>query len=128
MTARRYRIDGDPRRALASATAQGWAAAAPGIVIGSPACLLRFETAADQVIFRLACPADWPPIESFGLDLVPPIDPPFARAAFAPILNQMALADRVRLCDLVYVDLPTHTDHDRLLARLRACGWHADIY
>ncbi|WYK04071.1 hypothetical protein DWF04_013495 [Cereibacter sphaeroides f. sp. denitrificans] len=125
MIVKRYRIDGDPYRALSGATAQGWTAARPVPTVGPPYCVIRFETEADQTLFRLAyhdvC-------EVFGLDLVIGIDGHCAWPVVKPILQQASMADRVEVWNLFDVGLPTAADHDTLLARLRATGWLADIY
>ncbi|MCE6968051.1 hypothetical protein [Cereibacter sphaeroides] len=128
MIVRRYRIDGDPNRALRDATATGWTVGPPVPSVGPPCCVLRFESEADQTLFALACPDICRPVEPFGLDLVIGIDVHFVWPVVGPILEQALMADRVKVCGLYDIGLPTAADHEALLSRLRATGWPADIY
>ena len=128
MTVCRYRIDADPDRAIALATQKYWSRAKPLIVLGPPACIVRFDAAAELLLFLLARPADWCSVEGFGLDLVLPIDCHFVLPSLKPVLKQVSLIGKVRICDVVFIDLPADSDHTLLLERIKSCGIDAGIY
>lgn len=128
MTVCRYRIDADPDHAIELATQKYWSRAKPLIVLGPPSCIVRFDTAAELVLFLLARPADWYSVEGFGLDLVLPIDCSFVFPTLKPVLKQVSLIGKVQICDVVFIDLPADSDHMALLYRIKSSGIDAAIY
>lgn len=126
---RRYAFDADPFDDLDEHLDQMPILADAVLGIGAPGCIARFQNAADQNLFYLACDDNWlPHIERHGLDLVLPVDLPFGLAVINSVIEQCSLHSRVDLHELYDIGFYDESDHAEFLTTFNSHGGSARCY